>query len=157
MTKKITLSVLAALALLIPARVHAARAAAPQDNFSFEMPKDINAQPDLHRVWSKASNFAIGGVGTTCNLIYTGKGIVAGVSGWGENAGDMIALFDASAVGSLSAATPDTSKLIAIVDIDTAKVNPDVEPMTGFPFLSGLVACPKSSGAYAAIRYFKQL
>jgi len=65
--------------------------------------------------------------------------------------------FDASAVGSLSAATPDTSKVIAFFDVDTAKVNPsDVSPITGFPFLNGLVLCPKTSTAYLAIRYFKQ-
>lgn len=122
---------------------------------AFLIPADKMDRADVSRVWTKPSSYGQGGVGTTCNLIFTGSGIVPGVQVSGV-ADTYLVLFDSDTIAGLSAATPDTTKLIARLAADTAKYSGFYEYLAPLPFASGLVACPSASTVYSVTRYYKQ-
>lgn len=126
----------------------------PLDNYQYEIPKDHDALPDSFRVWSKPKVSAWS-KNSTCQLMSSKAGIVAAMTVAGQT-GDHVALFDASAVGTLSAASPDTTKLIAMVSADTGKEPSTKEFRTPIPFLNGLVLCPSSATSEGAVERYEQ-
>jgi hypothetical protein len=119
------------------------------------MPVDKDANVDENLEWNRPAVIAQGGVGTTCNLAYAGKGVVKSANVWSP-AASRVVLYDSAAVGSLSAATVDTTKVLAILAIDTTKYRGDFQFFKPIPFVSGLVVCPADANAYSITEYFKQ-
>jgi hypothetical protein len=156
MTKNLLIALgLIAGSILPGALVAPAQATSPvQSDIDFHIPKDLDAKPDLNQKWVQTSK-AAWSLNVTCQLIHAGKGIVTQVAALGAGS-DSIALYDSSAVGSLTFAAPDSTKTMAVLSVDSAKSLGFYQFSPGLPYNDGLVMCPNTATSRGALTYIKK-
>ena len=130
------------------------------NSHAFVIPKDRNDKADDNARFAPPSLISQGGW-TTCTLGHSGKGVIAGVNFSGlvadqGSAGLSVAMYDSTVVGSHSAGTVDTARLIFGGKVDTYRQSLNLEFSPPIPYILGLVICNGSTGVRSEVRFFKQ-
>jgi hypothetical protein len=128
--------------------------------WSYIIPKDRDGQRDLQANFAPPS-LLVSGNWTTCVLGHTGKGVVAGISFSGnvidqQQSQVSVALYDSTIIGSHSAGTIDTNRVIFTSKVDTYRQNQVFSFSPPIPYTNGLIVCNGSSTIQTQVRFFKQ-
>jgi hypothetical protein len=158
---KIILSTLIGLSTLLAGLpAHAVVKVQESGSHLWLIPKDRDNNQDVSASFAPPSLLTSGGW-TTCVLGHTGKGVVAGISFSGAvadqgSAGVSVALYDSTVIGSHSAATIDTGRIIFTGKVDTYRQSIALDFKPPIPYSNGLIVCNISSTVQSQVRFFKQ-